>query len=153
MKKLFAIVCFAATTFIGTHSIQAQSYKTGAGIMIDFGNGGTYAGPQLKHFFKKNHAGEFSAIFGNNVTVIQANYQYHQSISGAKGLQWYVGMGPGIITGKGSTNFAPSAMIGMDFKIPGAPLSISMDWRPRFIIGEYSDAEAGRFAAGFKFTF
>lgn len=153
MKKLLAVVTFALATIFGTTEMNAQTYKTGAGLIIDFGDGATFVGPHVKHFFKANHAGEFSVAFADGVTAIQANYQYHQRISGANGLQWYLGAGPGILTGGGSTHFAPSVMLGLDFKIPGAPLSMSMDWRPRFIIGEYSDATVGRFAAGFRFTF
>ena len=153
MKKLFAVTAFAAATMLGVSQAQAQTYKTGAGVLVDFGDGSTFVGPHVKHFFQPNHAGEFSVLFGDGATVAQANYQYHQPFAGANGLQWYVGAGPGIIFGDGFTEFAPSAMLGLDFKIPGAPLDFSMDWRPRFIIGDNSDAEAGRFNAGFRFTF
>ena len=153
MKKLLAVAAFAATTLLGISNMNAQSYKTGAGVLIDFGDGATFVGPHVKHFFKPNHAGEFSVLFANGATLAQANYQYQKPFGGANGLAWYVGVGPGIIFSSGSTVFAPSAMVGIDFKIPGAPLDLSMDWRPRFIIGDNSDAEAGRFNAGFRFTF
>ncbi len=153
MKKLVSALALGVVMIFGTSNLSAQSYKTGAGVLIDFGNGTTFVGPHVKHFFKANHAGEFSVLFGNGATLAQANYQYQQPISGASGLGWYVGVGPGILFGDGFTHFAPSAMIGLDFKIPGAPLDFSMDWRPRFLIGDNSDAEAGRFNAGFRFTF
>lgn len=153
MKKLLAIASFAAATVFGISDAQAQTYKTGAGVLIDFGDGATFVGPHVKHFFNSNSAGEFSVLFGNGATLAQANYQYHQPLGGANGLQWYVGVGPGILFGDGYTQFAPSAMLGLDFKIPGAPLDLSMDWRPRFIIGDNSDAAVGRFNAGFRFTF
>ena len=153
MKKLFGLVAVAFATILGTSNMNAQTYKTGAGLMLDFGNGATFVGPHVKHFFTNNSAGEFSVLFANGATIAQANYQYQQGISGAKGLGWYVGAGPGILFGKGYTQFAPSAMVGLDFKIPGSPLDLSMDWRPRFIIGDNSDAEIGRFTAGFRFTF
>lgn len=153
MKKLFALAAFSAATLLGISEAKAQAYKTGAGVLLDFGRGSTFVGPHVKHFFKANHAGEFAVLFAEGATMAQANYQYHQSLAGADGLQWYVGVGPGIIFGDGFTEFAPAAMVGLDFKIPGAPLDLSMDWRPRFILGENSDAEAGRFNAGFRFTF
>lgn len=153
MKKLFATAALGLAMFLGTTEAQAQTYKTGAGVLVDFGDGSTLVGPHVKHFFQPNHAGEFSVLFGDGITLAQANYHYQQAFSGASGLGWYVGLGPGIIFGDGFTEFAPAAMLGLDFKIPGAPLDFSMDWRPRFIIGDNSDAEAGRFAAGFRFTF
>ena len=153
MKKLFSMAAIVSAAVFGFSDANAQAYKTGAGVLVDFGDGATFVGPHVKHFFKANHAGEFSVLFADGATLAQANYQYHQPIGGANGLQWYIGAGPGIIFGDGFTEFAPSAMLGLDFKIPGAPLDFSMDWRPRFIIGDNSDAEAGRFNAGFRFTF
>lgn len=153
MRKLISGAILGFGLFIGTMQVNAQAYKTGAGILLDFGQGSTFVGPHVKHFFKAKHAGEFSVLFGNGATIAQANYQYHQPISGASGLAWYIGVGPGIIFGNGVTQFAPSAMAGLDFKIPQVPLDFSIDWRPRFILGEYSDAEAGRFDVGFRFTF
>lgn len=153
MKKLISGAALAVAMILGTADASAQSYKTGAGVLVDFGDGSTLVGPHVKHFFQPNHAGEFSVLFGDGVTLAQANYQYQQPFAGANGLGWYVGLGPGILFGDGFTEFAPAAMLGLDFKIPNAPLNFSMDWRPRFIIGDNSDAEAGRFAAGFRFTF
>ncbi|MCJ8497497.1 hypothetical protein MVI27_04415 [Chryseobacterium salipaludis] len=153
MKKLLSTAALGVTMFLGTTEAQAQSYRTGAGVLVDFGDGSTLVGPHVKHFFQPNHAGEFSVLFGDGVTMVQANYQYQQPFAGTNGLGWYVGLGPAIAFGDGYTTFAPAAMIGLDFKIPGAPLDFSMDWRPRFFIGDNSDAAAGRFAAGFRFTF
>ncbi len=153
MKHLIATVALVFATFLGT-TMNAQSYKTGAGILVDFGDGSTYVGPQVKHFFSKHGAGEFSVLFGDNQTVAQANYQYQQRISGAKGLDWYIGVGPAVLFGEGYTNFAPSAMLGLDFKLNGIPLAFSFDWRPRFVFYEGgSDFTAGRFNFGGKFTF
>ena len=153
MKKLFSAAILGVAMLLGSTEASAQSYKTGVGLLVDFGDGATFVGPQVKHFFKANHAGEFSVLFADGATLAQANYQYQQPFGGANGLAWYVGVGPGILFGSGNTAFAPSAMLGLDYKIPSVPLALSMDWRPRFILGEDSDAEAGRFNAGFKYTF
>ena len=69
MKKLFAVAAFAAATMLGVSQAQAQTYKTGAGVLVDFGDGSTFVGPHVKHFFKANHAGEFSVLFADGATL------------------------------------------------------------------------------------
>ena len=163
MKKKISVLLLMIFGFL---QFNAQTYKTGAGVLVEDGQGPAMVGPHLKHFFKPNNAGEFSVLFGGNSTLIQANYQYHMPIPSAPGLQWYVGVGPGILFGNDHhdhdhnddghpdhTYFAPSAMIGLDWKIPNVPLDVSIDWRPRFYMGEDSFSRPGRFGAGFRFTF
>lgn len=153
MKKLiFGLSIFLST--ICMSNLHAQSYKTGAGLLVDLGDGGTLVGPHVKHFFSGNSAGELSVLFGNNSTTLQALYQYNKSISGAQGLMWYVGVGPAISFGDGDSVFSLVPTAGLDYKISGAPIDLSFDWRPR--IGFYdgdSDFVAGRFGLGLRFTF
>ena len=84
-------------------------------------------------------------------------YHYEQQFGGsARGLAWYIGMGPGISfwKGGGSATFSLAPVAGIDFKIPGAPLGIFFDWRPRiwFYTGN-SDFDAARFGLGMRVTF
>ena len=154
MKKLLSAALFASAMFLGTTETSAQSYKTGLGLMIDVGDGGTFVGPHVKHFFTRNGAGEFDILFGNGSTAVQALYQYNAPLGGAKGLNWYVGAGPGIaFANKGVGNsFYITPAIGLDFKIHGAPLAISADWRPKFFLSDGGGNNVGRFGLGFKFT-
>ena len=75
MKKLFSMAAIVSAAVFGFSDANAQAYKTGAGVLVDFGDGSTFVGPHVKHFFKANHAGEFSVLFGDGATVAQANYQ------------------------------------------------------------------------------
>lgn len=153
MKKLFSAVALVTAMVLG-NSVNAQSYKTGLGLMIDVGEGGTYVGPHIKHFFGKHGAGEFDVLFGSGSTAVQALVQYNDPIPGAKGLSWYIGGGPGLIfANKGGGNtFYLSPAVGLDFKITGVPLSFSADWRPKFFLSENGGSTIGRFGLGFKFT-
>ena len=155
MKKLFAAAILAATFFFGATDAKAQSYKTGLGIMVDVGDGGTFVGPHAKHFFTSNHAGEFDVLFGSGATAIQALYQYNSPFTGADGLNWYIGAGPGIVFGNngGGSSFYLTPTLGLDYKISGAPLSVSGDWRPKFHLSDGGGSSVGRFGLGFKFTF
>ena len=153
--KNFLKLAFVACAFIfGVQNAQAQTYKTGAGLMVDLGDGATLVGPHVKHFFSGNNAGEFSLLFGGNSTTIQALYQYNKSFSGASGLMWYIGAGPAISFGDGDTAFSIVPVAGLDYKISGAPLDLFFDWRPRIWISDNnSDFLAGRFGLGARFTF
>lgn len=157
MKRLklttgFATVLMAAFLMLST-STKAQ--YTGAGLLLDVGDGGTAVGPHIKHFFTNSNALEGSVLFGTGVTTIQAMYGYHADINGAEGLKWYVGAGPAISFGKGGGSlFSLAPMVGLDYKIGQAPLALSADWRPRFYIGDGGSAfSAARFALGLRFTF
>lgn len=153
MKKLFSAAVIGAAMFFGTNEVSAQTYKTGAGLLIDAGDGVTVVGPHVKHFFSGNNAGEFAVLFGGDATTIQALYQYHQNFTGANGLMWYVGAGPAVSFGDGDSAFSLVPVAGLDYKINGAPLDISFDWRPRLWLSDNSDFQAGRFGIGARFTF
>lgn len=154
MKNVVKILSVVMALSFGVSKMNAQSYNTGIGVLVDAGDG-TVAGPHLKHFFAANHAGEFAVLFGRGATTLSFMYHYQKSFSGARNLSWYVGMGPAITFYRSSGNtfsFAPVA--GIDFKIPGAPLDLFFDWRPRVWFYEnYSDFDAGRFGLGMRITF
>ncbi len=154
MKKfiLSAIVIIAIA-----FGASAQTYKNSIGLGLDFGDHFTLAGPSFKHFFNANSAGQAELLFGNHTTRLNAFYQYHQGIRGAEGLDWYIGGGPGLNFysdgGYDNTTFLLIPMVGLDFKIPGAPIAMDFDWRPTAYIGDNSDFRAGRFGFGFRITF
>ncbi|RZK73178.1 MAG: hypothetical protein EOO92_18915 [Pedobacter sp.] len=148
------MVCAALLTF-SANSAQAQGYKTGLGLGIDFGDGTTFVGPQIKHFFTENNALEADILFGGNSTLIQAFYQYNAPISGAPGLKWYLGGGPSAQLYDGGSNFYLRPMVGLDLKISGAPLALAFDWRPSIYLGDGrgSNFEPARFGLGFRYAF
>lgn len=43
-------------------------------------------------------------------------------------------------------------MAGLEYKISGAPIAFSFDWRPAFWLSNGGDSNVGRFGFGFKFT-
>jgi len=46
-------------------------------------------------------------------------------------------------------------MVGLDYKLSGAPLAIGFDWRPSIYVGDnpFLGTEAGRFGLAFRFIF
>ncbi len=159
MKRSFFAGVFVLMLMFSVSSASAQSangsdYTNAIGLGIDFGNGGTGVGPSFKHFFTENHVGLAEVLFGNSTTAIQVFYQYHKEIEGAAGLRWFAGAGPGIHLYKGGSTFVVGPQGGLDYKIPGVPLSFSFDWRPKlYVYSGGSNFEGGRFGLGFRYAF
>jgi hypothetical protein len=149
--SIFLMLLGALT--IKTASAQSGApYNTGFGLFLDLGNGGTYVGPHVKHFFTENNAGQAMVLFGNDITILGVEYSYNKQVPNAGGLMWNVGIGPQVLFGDGDTGFAFRPQAGLEFKVPQAPLSVGFDWRPYWIVSPDSEFEAGRFGLTFKYT-
>jgi hypothetical protein len=134
--KFLMIALFVALSW----TASAQQYRTAGGLMIDIGDGTTLVGPTVKHFFTGENAIAGSLLFGNNFTVLSAEYSYNKPIQGAEGLNWNIGVGPQLA-------------LGLEFKIPSAPLALGFDWRPLWHVDHGSNFTAGRFGLTFKYVF
>jgi hypothetical protein len=155
MKRIFLLAVTAIV--LSVSQSFAQSYKTSAGLGIDFGTGPTLVGATLKHFFTANDAIQADLLFGGDAVWLGGFYQYHQVLKDTP-LKWYLGVGPQVAFlgddyGDDGTLFFIRPMIGLDFKIPSAPLSLAFDWRPAWQINHDSDFEPARFGIGFRYTF
>jgi len=156
MKKLFFY--FLAFFLFSLASQQAQAqYRTALGLGIDLGDGRTVVGPQLKHFFTRNDAGNVQVLFADNNVVLGADYSYNAPIQGARGLNWYIGVGPQlnfVDYGPGNKTFvAIRPALGLEFKVPTAPIAFHFDWKPWWNLTDHSNFEASRFSIGFKYAF
>ncbi len=147
----------------GIADADAQGrYRTALGLGIDLGDGPTLVGPQVKHFFDGTNAGNAQVLFGDDITVLGVDYSYNQAIAGTNGLTWYVGVGPQLAfvddgrwwrdDGDNRTFFALRPAVGLEFKIPSAPLAFHFDWKPWWNLSNNSHFEPARFTLGFKFT-
>lgn len=152
---LISFICIATTT-------KAQStgseYRTALGVKI-------YPGAiSVKHFTRDHVALEGLVSFWRYGFRFTGLYEYHDDINGAPGLKWYVG--PGAHLGFYNNRWADrlfndednrldlgiDGVIGLDYKISGAPLNISLDWQPSFTI--LSDPEFRSWGGlGVRFTF
>lgn len=147
--KFIMIALFVAISW----TASAQQYRTAAGLFIDAGNGTTFVGPTIKHFFTGSDAIAGSVLFGNNFTLLGAEYSYNQAIAGANGLNWHIGVGPQVGFGNDHTHLLIRPATGLEFKIPSAPLALGFDWRPMWQVNHGSHFEAGRFGLSFKYVF
>lgn len=149
MKKILTV--FAALFILVTASFaqaEGSSYQTGIGVKF-------YPGAiTIKHFTKSNRALEGLASFWRYGVRFTGLYEIHGDIDGAPGLKWYVGPGAHIgfwnndwknryPSRDGGVAVGIDGVVGLDYKISGVPLSVSIDWQPSFNFTGYSYFEPG----------
>lgn len=158
------LITIVAITFTCSQSIgqaKGTSYKTALGAKFYPG-----AGITLKHFTKKDAALEAIAYFWGDGMRITGLYEYHQNITGAPGLKWYVGGGAHVgfwnnrywryryDRNPGGAVLGIDGVLGLDYKIKGAPLNLSVDWQPSFEFGDYGNGFSGNWGGfAFRYTF
>lgn len=155
MRRIF--LCSAALLFVVFSGAQSRSasgstYRTALGVKVWDGGGISF-----KHFVSGNNALELIGYFWNRGTRITGLYEIHGPISGARGLQWYIGPGAHIgfyNTRNGDGAFAGiDGVLGLDYKFNGAPINISLDWQPSFEFGDNRGFYSGWGGLGVRYTF
>ncbi|MES2828278.1 MAG: hypothetical protein V4687_08990 [Bacteroidota bacterium] len=156
MKKLlFTFITCAALLTYSADTVSAQNYNTGLGLRIDAGDGFTGVGFNIKHFFTRNNAIDANLIFfDGDVVGLGAEYQYNAPVTGVKGLDWYLGIGPNFLFGNNATAVQIRPVAGLDLKVPGAPIDFAFDWRPMFTLNDnYDSVNAARFGISIRYAF
>jgi hypothetical protein len=140
MKKIFLLsFCFilisveVATAQNNTSFNSTTSYTTAVGVKF-------YPGAiSVKHFTNDNTAVELLGYFWNKGVRITGLYEIHGDIDPINGLKWYLGPGAhvGFYDSKygGGSSIGVDGVLGLDYKINGAPINISIDWQPSFEFG------------------
>jgi hypothetical protein len=162
MKKFFFLTLIALSTLCTT-SVFAQSYPFAIGAKF----GGYENGISVKYFMKKDVALEGILGFRSHGAVITGLYEIHQEAFNVPELKFYYGAGAhiGSINGDydrfGSDSqpyrnatllLGADGVIGLEYKIPNAPIAISLDLNPRLELatGPFFDLAPG---LGLKYTF
>ena len=147
--------------FLAGSQLQAQSvgseYRTALGVKV-------YPGAiSIKHFTNDHTALEGLLSFWRYGFRFTGLYEYHGDINGAPGLKWYVGPGAHLgfyndrwgrayVDEDNRLDLGIDGVIGLDYKINGAPLNLSLDWQPSFTI--LADPEFRSWGGlGVRFTF
>ncbi len=163
MKKIILITFIAVSTLFATQSTFAQDYKTALGLKF----GGYENGLSVKYFMQKDVALEGILGIRSHGVVITGLYEIHQEAFNVPELKFYYGGGAHIGSINGDyTRFGSSTqtyngnslllgadgVIGLEYKIPGAPIGISLDLNPRLELatGPFFDLAP---ALGLKYTF
>lgn len=164
MKKLiFTLTIVLCCVF----AAQSQSeYKSAIGLRL-----GYPASISFKQFLNEKNAIEIYAGYrrwSSYVSYFNAGalYQIHSPISAVEGLKWYFGGGVSALIWSyddvyfanndyGSFNLGVSGCLGLDYKFANAPVNLSVDWVPTFVIGDafYNGFRGDAGALSVRYTF
>jgi hypothetical protein len=158
MKKsvcLFFIAIMALTA--SAQNSNESSYKNAIGLKL-------YPGAiSFKHFITDKNALEGLAFFTPDGVRVTGLYEVHAHIQSVEGLRWYIGGGGHF--GFGNDNLQNNSssregfslgvdgVLGLDYKIKGAPLNLSFDWQPYFVVIGNTRFEGGSGGLGIRYTF
>ena len=162
MKQLLTVLCLSALLIIAAQHTEAQSmgssYKTALGVKFYPG------GITLKHFVGNNRALEGLGYFWGHGFRFTGLYEIHGDIKDAPGLKWYVGPGAHIgvynegwyynshYYNDGDLSLGIDGVLGLDYKINGAPINLSIDVQPTFELLNHAYLTAWG-GLGIRYTF
>ncbi len=135
-----------------------SDYKTAIGVKV-------YPGAvTVKHFLSEGKAIEGIGYLTSDGFRITGLYELHNDLGEVEGLKWYVGGGGHLgIWSDAWKNKYPTrqdgmaigvdGILGLDYKIKGAPLNLSFDWQPSFNLIGYNYFEGGWGGLAVRYTF
>jgi hypothetical protein len=154
MKKLALLILLMGFSL---HT-DAQEYTNGIGF-----RGGLFNGITFKHFTNDNMALEgilSSRWRGFQITGL---VEYHNDITDVNNLKWFYGYGGHIGFYDGEyypygeeatyTNIGVDGIIGLEYVIPNAPISLGLDWKPYFNFVGYTGFIGDAGAISIRFLF
>lgn len=117
-----------------------------------------------RHFLNPDKAVEGLIYLSEADFRITGLYERYYKIGKLKGFSCYYGAGAHIgfwseywkalfPDRKHGATFGPDAIIGLDMKIPGVPLNISLDWQPSYNITGEKGFDGARGGVGLRYTF
>lgn len=160
-KSTIVILAFTTCFSAGAQSksTNSSSYQTALGVKVWDG-----AGISFKHFLDGRNALELIGYFWGHGARITGLYEIHGPISGATGLQWYIGPGAHIGFYDGDhknwndpdddhVHIGIDGVIGLDYKFRGAPINVSLDWQPAFEFAHGATFYGSWGGLGIRYTF
>ena len=155
MRKVFTgcIALFIAViSQAQSKSAAGSTYQTALGVKVWDGGGISF-----KHFMNGNNAVELISYFWSRGMRITGLYEIHGPITGATGLQWYIGPGAhaGFYNSKNGDGvfIGIDGVLGLDYKFTGAPINVSLDWQPSFEFGDGHGFAGSWGGLGIRYTF
>lgn len=157
----FIVVFFAGiVAWQGAVAQESSTYTRGIGGRFGVANGITY-----KHFINDNHAIDGILNFQGNrsftIVKLLGLYEIHQPINfvDVEGLRWYYGFGGGLgsyrykDTDESGMAWSFDGAIGLDYKIPAAPINLSLDWKPTMELTPESGVRFDGIGLSIRFVF
>ena len=160
MKKL---IFSLAVVFCSYFAAQAQDYQSAIGVRLGFPSSLSF-----KHFISEKGALEgmlgFRSYSGYSWINIGGLYEHHNSFPSAEGLRWYYGGGASVFMYRFDNGFLRDddanvsigimGVLGLDYKFTNAPVNLSLDWSPVFVLNGYNNGfGSDHFSLGARYTF
>ena len=143
MKKFFVM----AALLVSTLAVSAQEYDWAIGL-----RGGALSGLTVKKNLGAN-AIEAGVSLDAYFTNVEATYQWQQPVI-TEGFNLYYGAGAYLGLATQYLGVGAEGVVGLEYKIPGAPIALSIDYRPTFnILGGFGHSNFYNFGFGAKFCF
>ncbi|QNL50090.1 hypothetical protein H8S90_00125 [Olivibacter sp. SDN3] len=162
-KSLLTALCIIVLSCIGSEvraqATQGYDYKSAIGGRFGVANGITF-----KTFLTDQNALDVILNFRSNskssTFKLVGLYEIHNPINDVQGLRWYYGGGAGIGTYKNKETdnsgaaFSIDGVLGLDYKIDGAPINLSLDWKPEIRFApDNSGVDFAGFGLSIRFAF
>jgi hypothetical protein len=158
--KPFLLTGLLALLLVNVNAQQnnGPDYKTAIGVKV-------YPGAvTVKHFLSEGKAIEGIGYLTTDGFRVTGLYELHYDLGNVEGLKWYVGGGGHLgIWSDAWKNKYPArqagmaigvdGILGLDYKIKGAPLNLSFDWQPSFNLIGYNYFEGGWGGLAVRYTF
>lgn len=163
MKKLLLLLLMVGGFGLFQQEAKAQAlgtdYRNAIGGRFGIANGITF-----KHFMNNNNALDFIVNFRSKKNEystfrVIGLYEVHLPINNAPGLKWYYGGGGGIGVYDNKRNddsevaVSLDGVLGLDYKFNGAPINVSLDWKPALDLTPDTGFDAEGFGLSIRFAF
>lgn len=146
MKKTgFILLLFVIAT-----SAHAQEYKNAIGVRFSSADAVVNHAVTFKHFFKEQVAVEALASFAKPYAIGVLIEKYQPLTTTTFTWFWGAGAYVGFAEGK---NFGAQGILGLDLKIPQAPVNLSLDWKPELNLVKDAFFESAAIGVSARFTF
>ena len=163
MRKFFLLALM--TGFLGLFQQEAKAQALGSDYRNAIGGRfGVANGITFKHFMDNNNAMDFIVNFRSKKNEystfrLVALYEIHNPIRNAEGLSWYYGGGAGIGVWEDKRHdqsdvaLSLDGVLGLDYKFNGAPINVSLDWKPALELTPDTGFDAEGFGLSIRFAF
>ena len=137
-------------SFFLTITLHAQEYKNALGVRFSSNDAVVGHSITFKHFIKEQVAIEALSSFVKPYAIGVLVEKYQPLTTTTFTWFWGAGVYTGFSEGK---NFGAQGILGLDLKIPQAPVNISLDWKPELNLIKDAFFEPAAIGVSARFTF
>lgn len=146
MYKL--LITFVLALFVLIGQLNAQDYTLGIGTRFTNAQATVNNAISLRYFVNEKVALE--GLMSFDPLTIGVLYERFRPLLGSR-LNWFIG-GGGYVSLNNSDNVLGAAgIIGLDYSFNGAPINISLDWKPELNLVKDINFEAATVGLGIRF--